>query len=150
MPFLTSKNHTIYFLFCVPFIGTFLLIEKIILFLSLLKLLYPLAFLIIVFILELTPSIALFDNRLPSILIKEFIISTFQLLSSLPKFLNSSRCELLNSYVNSFNSSSHVSCSAVKLNSRYFSFKRYAYLRSSSILSKYFKISPFLHFACIL
>src|SRR5690554_2083149 len=135
MPFLTSKNHTIYFSFCVPFIGTFLLIEKIILFLSLLKLLYPLAFLIIVFILELTPSIALFDNRLPSILIKEFIISTFQLLSSLPKFLNSS---------------SHVSCSTVKLNSRYFSFKRYAYLRSSSILSKYFKISRFLHFACIL
>jgi len=97
MPFLTGKNYTLSFWLGIPFIGTSLLIEKIILFLKRLKLMKPLAFLMMVLIREFTPSIAPFDKRLPSTLIKELMISVFQRFKSFPKVLSSSMCELLNS-----------------------------------------------------
>jgi hypothetical protein len=61
--FLTGLNYTLSFLLGIPFIGTSLLIENIILFLKRLKLMKPLAFLMMVLILELMPSTAPFDNR---------------------------------------------------------------------------------------
>ena len=142
---LFTYTHKLYIVYLLLKIGSFLLIEYIILFLNLPKLLYPFAFLIIVFILEFTPSIAPFDNRLPLTILNEFLISVFQVLNNLPKYLYSSRCESKKLFIKPISSFSHVSKSAVRLNSLYLSLSLYAYSRSLSILNKYFKISSFFH-----
>jgi hypothetical protein len=104
------QTHNInYFLLGFPFIVISLFNEYIILFRNLLKLVYPLADFRIVLILELAPSIGPLERRFPWYLMKEFFILSFQWIRSLPKVLNSSCFELINSSINYSNSSSQVS-----------------------------------------
>lgn len=120
----------IYYLF---WMGISLLIEFKTLFLKRLNFWIPLDVLITVLILLFVESIGPLDTLLPSILMNEFLISSCHLTNVLPNARNSPKVLFLNSSIRSSNASSQVWWSAVKLNSRYLSFNRYARVKSSSI-----------------